>query len=80
VPPFVTALLAKADELALASQAPQPILQGRHLLQFGMTPGPKMGVLLQAAFQAQLDGEFQDLSGAQAWLVHQLKVTVAGEG
>lgn len=61
-------LRTQTQELALACQAPRPILLGRHLLDRGMTPGPKFSRILSAAFEAQLDGTFLDLDGALSWL------------
>lgn len=60
-------LRARAASLGVLGQAPRPILQGRDVQAFGVKPGPAMGQLLKAAFQAQLDGEFTDLPGAVAW-------------
>ena len=68
IPPAVTALLARADQLEVAAAAPQPLLRGRHLQERGWPPGPAMGELLSEAFEAQLDGVFTDLPGALAWL------------
>ncbi len=68
VPDAVSALLTKANELALNASAPQPILLGRHLIARGHSPGPTFGPLLALAFDAQLDGAFHDLPGALAWL------------
>ncbi|HNQ88949.1 MAG TPA: polynucleotide adenylyltransferase [Verrucomicrobiota bacterium] len=65
------ALEAKADELQLAASAPRPILKGRHLIGLGMAPGPDIGLITEAAFDAQLDGAFADLDGALAWLLEQ---------
>ena len=67
VSPSAIALREKASELSLAESPPQPILLGRHLLAHGVSPGKAMGEILDAAFEAQLDGEFQDLAGAEAW-------------
>lgn len=61
-------LLETAGRLQLATQAPRPILLGRHLLERGFAPGPAMGEVLDEAFEAQLDGAFADLDGALAWL------------
>jgi len=66
-PPAVTGIREVARELDLQSQAPRPILQGRHLMNAGLKPGPAFGRLLKAAFEAQLEGEFADLDGALAW-------------
>lgn len=68
IPPAVTALLSRADELDVSAAAPRPLLLGRHLRERGWVPGPAMGVLLSEAFEAQLDGAFTDLPGALAWL------------
>lgn len=62
------ALLVKAAELKLKDSAPKPILQGRHLIELGMKPGPKVGEIVDAAFEAQLEGKFADLDGARRWL------------
>ncbi|HSH16776.1 MAG TPA: polynucleotide adenylyltransferase, partial [Verrucomicrobiae bacterium] len=67
----VAALRAKAEELRVREAAPKPILQGRHLVACGMRPGRRFGELLKAAFEAQLEGAFQDLDGAHAWLDNQ---------
>lgn len=63
-------LLAEAERLRIKDAAPQPILQGRHLLARGARPGPALGASLQRAFDAQLEGAFHDLPGALAWLEH----------
>jgi tRNA nucleotidyltransferase (CCA-adding enzyme) len=68
VPPGVTALREAAAQLQLEHSAPRPILQGRHLTASGHAPGPSFKRILDAAFEAQLDGEFQDLDGALVWL------------
>lgn len=61
-------LMQIAHSLNVALKKPEPILMGRHLLEQGMKPGPKMGEILKDAFEAQLDGEFSDLEGALKWL------------
>jgi tRNA nucleotidyltransferase (CCA-adding enzyme) len=67
VPENVKTLLARARELEVREKPPTPILQGRHLLEMGMEPGPRMGVLLDNAYEAQLEGVFADLPGALQW-------------
>ncbi len=67
-PPTMKELQARARALELEKSAPAPILQGRHLIERGMKPGPEMGALLKSAFEAQLDGEFADLAGGVEWL------------
>ncbi len=66
-------LVAKAHSLALADAAPKPIILGRHLLALGMKSGPEMKPLIDAAFEAQLDGAFHDEAGGIEWLKQKLK-------
>ena len=61
-------LLDRAAAMHLEDQAPEPILKGRHLIEMGRTPGPDFGPILDAAFEAQLDGDFEDEAGGVAWL------------
>jgi len=64
---LIARLRSRARELALEHAAPRPILQGRHLVALGRQPGPEFKPLLDAAFEAQLDGAFADEAGAIAW-------------
>ena len=64
----IDALQQKARTLTLASTAPKPLILGRHLLDFGLKPGPEFKPLLDAAFEAQLDGIFSDAAGGLVWL------------
>lgn len=66
--PGVAALRAKAEELRLQDAAPKPLLQGRHLIARGLSPGVEFGTLLSEAFEVQLEGGFEDLDGALKWL------------
>ena len=65
-------LVARAHALALADMAPKPIVLGRHLLTLGLKPGPEFKPLIDAAFEAQLDGAFADEAGGLAWLQRRL--------
>jgi tRNA nucleotidyltransferase (CCA-adding enzyme) len=65
---LIARLRAQAQALALENAAPRPLLQGRHLVAIGRKPGPEFKPLLDAAFEAQLDGAFTDEAGAVAWL------------
>lgn len=62
-----------AHELELRHQAPAPLLRGRHLIARGFSPGPAFKPILDAAFEAQLDGAFDDEPGALAWLEEHLR-------
>jgi tRNA nucleotidyltransferase (CCA-adding enzyme) len=68
IPPVVPLLLAEAAAQAISNHAPKPILQGRHLLEWGWNPGPQFTPVLARALDAQLDGVFADLEGARRWL------------
>jgi tRNA nucleotidyltransferase (CCA-adding enzyme) len=57
----------------IENEKPKPILLGRHLLELGMEPGPVFGRILKPAFEAQLDGVFEDLDGALAWARERMK-------
>ena len=61
-------LLRRAEELAVKDSAPEPILQGRQLIKIGYKPGPALGKILKAAFEAQLDGAFEDIEGGIDWV------------
>ena len=63
----IIALNAYAHQLEIEDSAPKPILMGRHLLEIGIEPGPAMGRILADAFEAQLDGEFDNVLGALYW-------------
>ncbi|MCL2346646.1 MAG: HD domain-containing protein [Planctomycetaceae bacterium] len=60
--------LENAKRLGILDRPPTPILLGRDLIALGMSPGPEMGTILKAAFEAQLDGEFLTHKQAIEWL------------
>jgi tRNA nucleotidyltransferase (CCA-adding enzyme) len=72
-PENVKTLLARAHELEVRQKPPAPILQGRHLLPLGVPPGPRLGSILDKAYEAQLEGVFGDLEGAMRWVKEELK-------
>ncbi|MBR7121341.1 MAG: HD domain-containing protein [Lentisphaeria bacterium] len=55
-------------ELAIADSAPRPLIYGRHLIERGLRPGKNFKPLLDACFEAQLSGKFDDLTGALHYL------------
>src|SRR5438132_493166 len=57
--------IAHARELAVESKAPAPILLGRHLLEMGLEPGPRIGEITKAVYEMQLDGRVRTLEDAQ---------------
>ncbi len=70
---LVGRLRACAEGLALEARAPRPLVLGRHLIGIGLRPGPDFKPLLDAAFEAQLDGAFSDEAGGLAWLRGRLR-------
>src|SRR3989442_4364433 len=58
--------IARAKELEAASQPPAPILLGRHLLELGLEPGPRIGKITKAVYEMQLDGRVGTLEEARA--------------
>ncbi|MBI3949229.1 MAG: CCA tRNA nucleotidyltransferase [Acidobacteria bacterium] len=56
--------IERARALAVEHAPPKPILMGRHLIQLGMEPGPRMGQILQAVYEMQLDGKVTNLEEA----------------
>ena len=58
--------IERARELDVVSQAPAPILLGRHLLEMGLEPGPRIGEITKAVYEMQLDGRVTTLEEAKA--------------
>ena len=79
-PETVRALRSRAAALRVEQKAPDSILKGRHLLPLGMQPGPELGRWIKRAYQAQLDGEFQDLDQALDWFKVQMRKDIAESG
>lgn len=65
---LIEQLLARAHALAIEGAAPRRLILGRHLIALGWKPGPEFKAVLDAAFEAQLDGAFADEAGGIAWL------------
>jgi tRNA nucleotidyltransferase (CCA-adding enzyme) len=65
---LVERLRTRASALAVEASAPRPIVQGRHMVAMGRKPGPDFKPVLDAAFEAQLDGAFSDEAGGVEWL------------
>jgi tRNA nucleotidyltransferase (CCA-adding enzyme) len=66
-------LRGAAQRLALEHAAPKPILLGRHLIALGLQPGPQFKPALDAAFESQLDGAFNDEDGGLEWMKNYLR-------
>jgi tRNA nucleotidyltransferase (CCA-adding enzyme) len=56
--------LERARALGVEHRAPAPILLGRHVLALGLEPGPRVGEIVKAVYEQQLDGSVQTLEAA----------------
>jgi tRNA nucleotidyltransferase (CCA-adding enzyme) len=56
--------IRRARELEVEKTAPAPILLGRHLLDIGIAPGPRMGEITRVVYEMQLDGTVRTLAEA----------------
>ena len=54
----------RAKALGVEHKPPQPILLGRHLIELGVQPGPRMGEVLKAIYELQLDSRVTTLDEA----------------
>ena len=64
---FVERLKARALELGVFENAPEPYLTGRYLMLLGLKPGKQFGDLIRESFELQLDGKLQDAEQAEVW-------------
>jgi len=53
--------LERARALGVEHHPPAPLVLGRHLIELGVAPGPRMGEILRQIYEKQLDGEIQTL-------------------
>ncbi len=58
--------IERTKELQVEQRPPDPLLLGRHLLELGVEPGPKMGEITRAVYEMQLDGRVRTLDEAIA--------------
>jgi tRNA nucleotidyltransferase (CCA-adding enzyme) len=79
IPATVENIAKKAEELAVRTSAPEPLVLGRHLVELGFPPGRELGEVLKRAYDAQLAGEFHDTSGGLGWLVRRSKIAIPPE-
>jgi len=65
------AWLQMAQSLSVVARPPTMIVTGKWLLTKGMVPGPDVGIMLEAAWQAQLDGVIASADDAEQWWLQQ---------
>jgi tRNA nucleotidyltransferase (CCA-adding enzyme) len=56
--------LQRARELDVERRPPEPLLLGRHLLELGIEPGPRVGDITRAVYEMQLDGRVRTVAEA----------------
>jgi len=76
LPATVKSIAAKAEELAVRTRAPEPLIMGRDLVSLGFPPGRELGQVLEHAYDAQLAGEFFDRDGGLIWLAQKARVVI----
>ena len=69
--------LERARQLGVEHAPPAPIVLGRHLLSLGVTPGPRMGEILRAVYEKQLDGSVTNLDEGLAFAQEYNRATCA---
>src|SRR5262249_6380334 len=57
-------VLDRPRSLGVEHRPPAPILLGRHVLALGLPPGPRVGEILKAVYEQQLDGAVRNLDEA----------------
>lgn len=65
-------LMERAEALQIKDSAPKPIILGRHLLALGIPAGKAFKSVIDACYEAQLDGKFLDESGGISFLEEEL--------
>ena len=58
--------IERVRELNIEERAPAPLLMGRHLIELGLPPGPKIGEITQSVYEMQLDNRVRTLDEAKA--------------
>jgi tRNA nucleotidyltransferase (CCA-adding enzyme) len=56
--------LERARALGVEHRPPPPILLGRHVLALGLEPGPRVGEIVKAVYERQMDGSVTNLDEA----------------
>ena len=56
--------IERARSLKVETEAPQPILMGRHLIDLGLKPSAQFKKILDAVYEKQLDGQITELEAA----------------
>ena len=71
--------IERARELEVEQRPPAPILLGRHLLEMGLEPGPRVGEITKSVYEMQLDGSVLTLADARNAVEKILSADQAGD-
>jgi tRNA nucleotidyltransferase (CCA-adding enzyme) len=75
--------LERARALGVEHGPPKPLVLGRHLIALGVRPGPRMGEVLRAVYERQLDGAIgsveEGVAAAREMLANEERRTENGE-
>lgn len=58
--------IERVRELEVEQRPPEPLLRGRHVLELGLPPGPRVGEITQAVYEMQMDNRVRTLAEAKA--------------
>jgi len=61
-------ILNIANEFVIVDKEYNYLLMGRHLIEIGLKPSTLFGDILKKSYEAQENGEFNDIEGAKVWL------------
>lgn len=71
-------IMSIANELVIVEKEYDYFLMGRHLIEAGLMPSIKFGNILRQSYEAQENGEFNDIEGAKNWLNEMLNLETVG--
>lgn len=69
----IALILARARLLEVGQHGPRPLILGRHLIALGYKPDVRFTAIIAAAYEAQLDGVFQNEPAGVIWLENYLR-------
>jgi tRNA nucleotidyltransferase (CCA-adding enzyme) len=70
-------LKQRAEAFDVWTQAPEPFLTGKILLDLGLSPGRQMGEIIRKSFELQLDGVLTNADMAREWAARELPAQIA---
>lgn len=76
--PNLIRLLEIAQAESIREKPQKRLVEGRHLIAAGITPGPLVGQLVKEAYQAQEDAVFSDEQGAAEWVTSRVSSLMKG--